>query len=233
MRDLIRQSYDKVCFGLALAAAGLSTAWCGWQRRDAPNLTAEAMAPVLSSAGYVAGNWRAPNPAVGEWPAPVTQPRGAGWLYEVFTPPVISYNPTDGSFAVAAPPPALETDGAKDGLELPGVRRQPYRLQLVGYLGEAGNYLAAFTSPRLPETLLARPGCHFAELGLTFRSLDVRQVIAGHNEAGPVWEVAAFAVLHDEASGTEVVLDSRTRRFADPPPATAAVARSETTFSSP
>jgi type IV pilus assembly protein PilM len=112
----------------------------------------------------------------------------------------------------SAPPPAVrhpaEADESFD-LELVDVKTTPFPLQLAGYLGDPGGYLVAFTSADQPETLLARRGHRFASLGLTLRSFEVRKVAVDHGDAWPVYEVAGFAVLHDENTGTEVVLDSR------------------------
>lgn len=95
------------------------------------------------------------------------------------------------------------------GLELLDVRTAPFPLQLAGYFGEAGDYVMAFVSGGQAEPQLARCGHRFERLGLTLRSFVIRKVAVKHDDAWPVYEVAAFAVLHDEKTGTEIVLDSR------------------------
>jgi hypothetical protein len=95
--------------------------------------------------------------------------------------------------------------------------REPYRLQLEGYLGEPNDYVAAFTSPLSPETLLARRGHRFEALNLTLKSFAVHKIEDGSGNLGPGGDVVAQAVLHDEARGTEVVLNSRTRKLTDTP----------------
>ena len=90
-------------------------------------------------------------------------------------------------------------------------------MQLVGYFGAPGDYLAAFESPNLPETLLARAGHRFDGLGLTLKSFDVKKVLVQHDDPWPVYDVAALAVLRDDKTGADIVLDSRARKFTDTP----------------
>lgn len=120
--------------------------------------------------------------------------------------------------SVAAPAPApAETERPFD-LELLDVKTAPFRLQLAGYFGGPNDYLVAFVSADQPETLLARCGHRIGQLGLTLRSFEVRKVAVAHDDAWPVYEAAGFAVLQDEKTGAEVVLDSR-QNLTGPPQA--------------
>jgi hypothetical protein len=107
-------------------------------------------------------------------------------------------------------PAAIQTDEEVPfRLELLDVKTTPFPLQLAGFIGEPGDYLVAFISAGRAETLLARRGHRFPELGLTMRSFEVRKIAVDHGDAWPVYEAAAIAVLHDEKTDGEVVLDSR------------------------
>jgi hypothetical protein len=97
------------------------------------------------------------------------------------------------------------------GLELLAVKTAPFPLQLTGYFGEPGDYGVVFQRTDQPETLLARRGHRFEQLGLTLRSFEVRKVAVKHDDAWPVYEAAGFAVLLDMKTGAEVELDSRRR----------------------
>ena len=216
MSELIKSSYDKLlaAFGVALLAAGGGWMWS--HQTDLARLRHQPVAADLSGAPYVVSGLQLPETKVAPWPKPAAQSPGGGWLYEVFTPPVIYYNALAKSFAVT--PPRNPADGGVPfGLELLDVKFEPYRLQLVGYLGEPGDYLAAFVSADRPETLLARSGRRFEQLGLTLKSFDVKKVEVPHTDPWPVYDVAALAVLFDEKSGAEVVLDSRARKLTDTP----------------
>jgi hypothetical protein len=216
MSHFIQTNYEKLLGALAAAVLAAS---CGWVWSLQPAITGlrqQAVTAELSGADYALSGLRLPATKPVVWSKPAAQSHGSGWLYEVFTPPVIYYNALARSFTVT-PPMNLAEGGTAFGLELLDVRLEPYRLQLVGYFGEPGDFLAAFVSPGLPETLLARSGRRFEQLGLTLRSLEVKKVVVAHSDDWPVYDVAALAVLVDEKSGEEVVLDSRSKKLTDTP----------------
>lgn len=216
MSELIKTNYDKLLVALAAAVLAVSGGWMWSHHVDIIRLRHQPVTAELAGAAYAASGLPLPETKPAVWPKPTAQSQGSGWLYEVFTPPVIYYNALAKSFTVA-PPVNLADGGAPFGLELLDVKFEPYRLQLVGYFGEPGDYLAAFVSPNQPETWLARSGRRFDQLGLTLKSFDVRKIVVAHTDAWPVYDVAALAVLFDEKSGTEVVLDSRARKLTDTP----------------
>ncbi len=217
MSQLIKRFYDKALLTLMVGAVGLSLIWVWRQQTGNRYLQGEATSPDLAGPAYAATQWHLPEATVTAWPKAPAQSQGSGWLYEVFTPPVIYYNTVARSFAVTPPQSPAEPGGVVFGLELLAVRLEPYRLQLLGYFGVPGDYLVAFVSPQSPETLLARAGRRFDQLGLTLKSFDVRKVTVESSEPGPVYDVAALAVLMDEQTGAEVVLDSRSRKLTDTP----------------
>ncbi len=216
MSALIKSGYDKLLAAFALGLMAVSGGWA-WLHQGAIDLIRNhAVTTELTSAAYTPPVLPRTETQPTAWARPAAQSHGRGWLYEVFTPPVIYYNPLARSFAVT--PPLNPTEGDTPfGLELLQVMLEPYRLQLVGYFGGPGDYLAAFVSQELPETLLARSGRRFEQLGLTLKSLDVKKVEVSRDDERPVYDVAALAVLLDEKSGTEVVLDSRARKLTDTP----------------
>ena len=67
------------------------------------------------------------------WPEPIAQSAGPEWIYDVFTPPEI-YIDQAGNFVPTgwkpAPPPI------PFGVYLSDIAREPYRLQLEGYIEE-------------------------------------------------------------------------------------------------
>lgn len=216
MSQVIGSVYDKIVLAIAVAVIGMSAAWVWRQQAGIHTLQSVTANPVLSGPAYVVTGWRSTEAPVDAWAKAPAQTQGGGWLYEVFTPPLIYYNTVARSFAVT-PPQLLATQSGSVmlGLELLAVKLEPYRLQLLGYFGAPGDYLAAFGSAHSSETLLARPGCRFDQLGLTLKSFDVRMVTLEHGEAGLVYDVAALAVLQDEGTGGEVVLDSRAHKLTD------------------
>lgn len=208
---------EKVLAVFAFAAATGATLW--WWQQQAPlrRLHAERVAPRFSGASYTSA---ATPDAIGKakpWAKPVAQSSGAGWIYELFTPPVIYYHATARTFTVTPPIYLGDQTNLPFGLELLAVKREPFRLQLVGYVGAPGDYTAAFVSAQSPETLLARSGKRFDQLGLALKSFEIRRIALDPRAARPVYDVAAVATLHDERNGTEVTLDTRGPKLTDTP----------------
>lgn len=211
-----RISAEKVALVVAALAVSAGAGWW-WREQPALNrLRHESAAVALVDAPYVRAELPPAAARAKAWGKPGAQSHGAGWVYEVFTPPVIYYHALARSFTVT-PPTFVADGGAPFGLELLDVALEPYRLQLVGYIGAPGNYVAAFVSPRSPETYLARTGRRFEGLGLALKEFGVRKVAVATDDQWPVFDVAAIAVVVDESSGEEVVLDSRRRKLTDTP----------------
>lgn len=206
--------FEKLLLGLAALALMVSSGWLGARQGELRRLRAEPVVAPPVGSPYEPANLKRPDTGVAIWPKAPAQAQG--WLYEVFTPPSIYYHASARAFAVTPPLPPGDL-AVPFGLELLAVRPEQFRLQLAGYFGAPGEYLVAFTSPHLPETLLAREGRRFEELGLTLKSFDVRKILVEPGEDRPVYDVAALAVLTDDRTGGEVVLDSRARKFTDTP----------------
>lgn len=214
----LRMHYDKLLLAIAIAALGWTLDWVRRQQTVSRLVRAEAANLRPPAAAYVPESRKPAAVTMSSWSKPRTQSQGEGWLYEVFTPPVIHYNAADRAFALTPTGPVIESSDAKSSAwELLAVKPDAFRLQLAGYFGTPGDYLVAFLSPKSADTHLVREGHRFAGLELIFRSFEVRNVLVEENESGPVHEVAALAVLFDERSNREVILDSRLWRFADSP----------------
>lgn len=68
------------------------------------------------------------------WTEPTAQPAGADWVFDLFSPPRIWFDPARAAFVLEPPlgaPAALDP-----GLRLHAVRAVPYRWQLAGFAGE-------------------------------------------------------------------------------------------------
>lgn len=208
---------EKALTLLALAAAAGAVVW--WWRQQAPlrRLQAELVAPQISGADYAPAALPDTIASAKPWGRPAAQSSGAGWIYELFTPPVIYYHATTRTFTVMPPLHFAEQTNLPFGLELLAVKREPFRLQLVGYIGAPGDYTAAFVTEQSPETLLARSGKRFDQLGLALKSFEIRRIALDPRAAQPVYDVAAVATLHDERDGTEVTLDTRGPKLTDTP----------------
>lgn len=149
-----------------------------------------------------------------EWSSPPSQSPGTAWRYEIFTPPAVQYDASSNKFVVVSPLAQLGK-GPSVGLELVEVRRQPYRLQLVGCIGTPGDYVGVFSSSEQSAPLLARGGDRIESLGITVVLVEMANVPfrGGDGQATVDW--VARAVLRDEQSDEEVELDGRNQRFTD------------------
>jgi len=210
-------SLEKLLAVLALAGASASAVWW-WQQQPAlRRLRAERVSADLAAAPYASAALPALEAAPAAWRKPAAQSSGGGWIYELFTPPVIYYHATARAFTVTPPTYLAEKNNLPFGLELLAVKREPFRLQLVGYVGAPGDLVAAFVSPQTPDTLLARTGTRFEQLGLALQSFEVRKVNLAPGGDHPVYDVAGVATLRDERTGADVTLDTRGPKLTDTP----------------
>ncbi|MBI3887397.1 MAG: hypothetical protein HY302_16950 [Opitutae bacterium] len=213
----LKNNYEKLLLGCACALLAAGTTWAWLQQPLLGALRRQAVAAPLSGPPHAPALRRAPEQTAANWAKPAVQSYGPGWVYEVFTPPVIYYHTVAKTFTVTPPLYFAEGLGPVFGLELLAVKLEAYRLQLVGYFGAPGHYIAAFVSPAVADTFLAREGRRFEGLGLTLKNFTVKKILVEHNDPWPVYDIAAQAVLHDEQTGREVLLDSRARKLTDTP----------------
>lgn len=204
---------DKALIGGALVLALASAGVFGWMtfRHSGP----AAIAPVeLVSSPYDSKTPDAPPVKTETWAAPVAQSRGREWIYDTFTPPEIFYNSRSKQFTVKPPSSLLdESELEVFGVELVAVKPEPFRLQLIGYSGSAGNWRGTFTNVLTGETILAGPGRRISNLGVTIKSLDVGTQTVRIGESMPVRQTVATAVVLDEKNGRETTITNLARVF--------------------
>lgn len=206
---------ERVAVALAAAAMCVAAGWSWHRRASLHQLRCEPIATELSGAPYAQAKFAGVAPMTELWAKPGPQSSGSGWIYELFSPPTIYYDATARTFAVSPPVAGVERTGTAFGLELLAVKREPFRLQLVGYVGMPGDYLAAFVSEQTPETLFARAGRRFDRLGLALKSFEIRR--GSGTSARLAAELTAVATLLDERTGDEVTLDNRGPKLTDTP----------------
>jgi hypothetical protein len=185
----------------------------------------EAAAPQLPEQGamgrYQSAAIANPETATDVWTAPDVAD-GDAWVFDVFTPPVIYYDVANHAFSVT--PPDTETGEARGqenafGLELVEVKRTPYRIQLVGYVGSEGDYLATFEDVEARTTFLARPGRTVEEPGVMLRSFLVEKVRDESGGGTVVQDTRATAVIRDLRQDRDVTLVQKVRLMNDAPSA--------------
>ena len=208
-------SSDKALLGaaavLVLVSAGVF-GYLGYQTMLAPDGPPPRV--ELASVPYEPVAADAPPVKTETWAAPVAQSRGREWIYDTFTPPEIFYNARSKQFTVK-PPSSLMDDEAFEvfGLELVAVRPEPFRLQLIGYVGDDGNWRGTFQNVVTGEVILAKTGDRVPKLGLTIKNFDVRAQPIGLPESMTTKQRVATAVIRDEKAGNDVTLTHRERFF--------------------
>lgn len=147
------------------------------------------------------------------WRAPEPQAAGPEWLYELFTPPAIYRAPESDEFLASLP--AAKIPGPErrhPDFDLLEVGPALFRLQLVGFAGEAGNFFGLFENMETTEHFLARVGQEVPALDLKIERLRViHEREWNPDETSAAEGLVAEALVRDEASGDEIVLTDRER----------------------
>jgi hypothetical protein len=206
---------DKVLIGLASLVAVASAAGFGYMMVTEMGFPLGSVPVVeLASVKYEPKAPDAPAVKTETWAAPVAQSRGRDWIYDTFTPPEIFYNSRSRQFTVK-PPSSLADDEVQEafGIELVAVRPEPFRLQLIGYVGGEGTWRGTFQNMVTGEVFLASAGRRIPALGVTIRSFTVRSEVIRIGESTPSRQLVASAIVLDEKAGADVVLTHRERRF--------------------
>ena len=216
MRPILK-FYDKILLVLGVIAFLVTGAVGTTQLRKLDEIAARNPAAGIEPARYEMERAVVPTISAVTWEEAPAQSRGREWLYDVFTPPVIYYNPQTASFTVTPPvtsePVAVARNDAPYDIELMGVRQEPYRVQLVGYVGAVDNPIATFEIVDTGETVVGRPGKVFEKQEFTLKSFDLRRITTPVGEGMPVVENVAVAVIVDEKTGREEVLTNRERKM--------------------
>jgi len=202
-----------------VAAAGVflaSAAVCGtmaWRHATAPQASVAVV--ELAEAPYAATVTEAEVIKTDTWVPPSAQTRGRDWIYDTFSPPEIFYNARSKHFTVK-PPTALSEDGTVEeafGVELASVRPEPFRLQLIGYVGSEGGERGTFENLVSGEVFLAGAGRRVPKLGVTIKSLTVRSVEVKIPDSMSTRQRVASAVVVDDKTGREITITHRERAF--------------------
>lgn len=207
---------------IAAIVVVLSTAWFGYhgmigQQEDGEGATWREETDYQGVSNEVSR----PQIAV-PWSAPRPMARGDQWLYDLFSPPEVFYDAQSGQFRTTAPSRAPDisvlgesADEVMPGLILHTVEREPFPLQLIGFVGEPGNFLGTFENRVTHETLLLREGSAVDSLQMKVREFRIEQVARQIPDSMTVRENQAWAVIVDERTQTETVLRQGERAYTD------------------
>jgi len=199
--------------GLLVAALLLALGTTAWSFRDGPAMRSRPARSIVTAPAAADTDAVAPARRAADWGAPGAQSHGKAWVYEVFTPPEIFYDATARRFTVT-PPRSATTDALPAELELIAIERVPHRVQLVGYVGTAGDWLGAFEEGETGRVALAREGQRVPELAVRVLRLTVQRAPTMSGEGSPLsGGRMATAIVHDERNGDEMSLNSAERCY--------------------
>ncbi len=144
------------------------------------------------------------------WPEPVAQSAGPEWIYDVFTPPEIYIDQT-GNFVPTgwkpAPPPI------PFGVYLSDIAREPYRIQLEGYIEEdrtdPSKSLLLLFDEEANKQVRVRPGNENIASEFRVISFDINRL----RDADGNIEIEAKASILDNRTGKEVLLTHGQRLY--------------------
>lgn len=188
---------------VAACLAAAVTAWWAW--RPIPSPTSEqTLTPGMSGAGPSAILPALPNPP--QWPRPAAQSSGGDWIFEIFTPPVIYFDPVGQSFTLT--PPFGQKAAPPFPFELVRLERPLYRLQYRGHLGEDGHYTIQISDEETGQWHRGKPGQTIAEAGCTILdfSTERRRVTPEDARQMAYYETVVRLIIRDLRQNREVTL---------------------------
>lgn len=220
------QAKDKIFISIGGLALVLTSVLAFLQQSKISALDTAAVAPT-GGTNYETKELKVELPPPQNWPKAVAQPAGENWIYNVFTPPKIYYNTQNKQFTVI--PPELVKEPTITGnetvvtpppprpsLELVKVVQPVFRLQLVGYIGDEGNYRGTFSNELTGKTFFGTSGRKIPDLNLEIVTFEAKRQKVAVQGGSTLVEVIAFAIVKDTVTGKEYRLE-HDKRLPDGP----------------
>lgn len=207
---------DRIFLGVALVVASASFGWTVRQGWAQDRVHRSAHRPgVRAVAAEEPASQRVIRPTTAKWLPPSAQSRGREWIYDLFTPPEIHFDAGTRQFAVTPPDDPTRRKNPVPGLELVAVKREPFRLQLVGYVGGEGHFRGAFENRLTTEVVLAGPGQALPDLELEITEFSVRRGMARLADGTGSRQRIATAVVRDARTGGCTTLTAGESSYTD------------------
>jgi hypothetical protein len=147
----------------------------------------------------------------GFWEEPLVQSAGGDWIFDVFTPPIIFFNPHTSEFTLT--PPLARPVEPPFGIELVRVDRPLYRLQYAAHVGEEGRFLIEVHDLENERWVRARQGQALEDADARIVRFSVERVRVSSDDPGQTAfvEDRVRLVIFDERLGEEVTLTREPR----------------------
>lgn len=152
----------------------------------------------------------------GVWNAPPSQSWDPKAIFEVFTPPLIYYQKEANTFSLT-PPLLSEGIGGDFGIELVGIERKLYRIQLGGFtqgpaLVDSGPIVLLYNL-ETRELLRAHRGQRFAQDQFTLLDFRTRKYFEKQQDGTRLLFNNATCLILDERLNEEVTLSTAGKRL--------------------
>jgi len=203
--------YDKIILVAALVALGAGLAVYFTSAGASPKV--ESVSPANNP--YQPLTVDVQESPVPEWPKAEPQdPDAPNEIFSIFTPPEIYLGP-DGEF-VFVRPDIITDEPVTAGIDLVRLEREPYRIQLEGYieddLEDAGESLLLFYDEANGRSIRARVGDEKADSEFKVLDFDIER--REDAESTSITRIARARIL-DLRTGEEIVLTHGERLLKD------------------
>ena len=190
--------WEKIALGIGGATFATALVWSGLTFPRKPERPqAEAKTKALDLGRPHSTTLALAKPAA--WMEPSPQ-GGPNWIFDIFTPPVIYYDEASGRFTVT-PPFRNDPDVMDDAFELRllGIRREPFRFQLVSYAGSPGQYVLTLEDLETGRDVFCVPGETLPQHQIRIdQFVESREVPAALREGSTeVFDLVGQAIITD------------------------------------
>lgn len=167
---------------------------------------------------YQPVNLASENREMKSWDGPVSQSPGKNWIFEVFTPPIIYFDPRSNEWTLEPPVEEIEKDKPL-GLELLVFQREFYRLQYNGYLivpaGGVKDTMILIDNLETEKGIYGRVGQRFENDQFYILSFDVKRFLVESDNPiqTPYFDEHIRLIVFDERLGEEITLTGNKKKF--------------------
>ena len=149
-------------------------------------------------------------------PVPLGDPH---WIFDIFTPPVIYYDESTGTFTVTPPFPDANPVEQIFELEFVGIRRVPFRFQLVSYAGARGNFVLTIENLDSGKDVFCEPNETLDEHGIRILGFNEMREVAQTSRVGATeaFDLVGEAIVEDLRTGAHYALRHNETTFLETP----------------
>ncbi len=173
---------------------------------------------VVEKRPYQPVNLASENRELKSWDGPECQSPGKDWVFEVFTPPIIFFDPRTSAWTLEPPVEEVEKDKPV-GFELLVFQRELYRLQYNGYLvapsGGVKDTMVLIDNLETEKGIYGRVGQRFEDDHFYIRSFDVMRYLVQSDNSNqtPYFDENIRLVVFDERLGEDITLTGNKKRY--------------------